>query len=53
MYKNPCQAGERNIGNVFRKVRVLEVTEIEEFKALELYQKINDYVDKNDQNILD
>ena len=53
MYKNPGQAGERNIGNVFRKVRGLEVNEIEAFKALELYQKINEYVDKNDQNIFD
>jgi hypothetical protein len=53
MYKNPGQAGERNIGNVFRKVRVLDVSEIEAFKALELYQQINEYVDKNDQNIWD
>jgi DNA polymerase III delta prime subunit len=53
MYKNPGQAGERNIGNVFRKVRVLDISEIDEFKALELYQKINEYVDKNDQNIFD
>jgi hypothetical protein len=53
MYKNPGQAGERNIGNVFRKVRVLEVTEIDEFKSLEFYQKINEYIDNNDQNILD
>lgn len=53
LYKNPGQAGERNIGNVFRKVRVLEVSELDEFKASELYQKINEYVEKNDQNILD
>ena len=48
LFKNPGYGGEKSIGSVFRKVRVLDVNELDEFKQKELYTKVNDYVDKND-----